>query len=176
MQEHGFNRDQFVNVLGYRNITKGRRGLDPWLDRGGGDDIILKQITAKYPEHATGLEDAVTATKEIRAAKAKAEFLEYCKTEQKSFRPYIHVEGETTVPNGITLFGVTGGRWNLIDMPQAILDLALSDQLAALPELMRTYLREYNGACPFFGKVTGFRYVRCFDYFQFDKDGTLVNM
>ena len=46
--------------------------------------------------------------------------------------------------------------------------------MAALPELMRAYLEKYNGFCPFFGKVTGFRYVRCLDYFRFDKDGQFV--
>lgn len=39
-----------------------------------------------------------------------AAFLEQCKAEEESFRPFIHVQGETTMPNGITLFGISGGH------------------------------------------------------------------
>jgi hypothetical protein len=92
----------------------------------------------------------------------------------KSFRPYIHVEGETTVPSSIGLFGVAGGQLNLIDVPQPILDLVAEEQLAALTELMRFYLDRYEGLCPFFGRVVGFRFVRPSDYCRFDKDGNFM--
>jgi len=39
----------------------------------------------------------------VKLAVAEAAFVEFCKTQQETFRPYIHVEGETTIPNGITL-------------------------------------------------------------------------
>ena len=43
-----------------------------------------------------------------------------------------------------------------------------------VPELMHVYLKEYRGACPFFGKVTGFTFVRVADYFQFDQGGNFI--
>jgi hypothetical protein len=82
------------------------------------------------------------------------------------------VEGETTIPSSICIFGVSGGRWNLIDVPQAILELPKDVLLAALPELMRGYLMDYGGSCPFFGKATGFRFARLLDYFQFERRTT----
>ena len=84
------------------------------------------------------------------------------------------MEGETTIPSSICIFGVSGGRWNLIDVPQAILELPEDVLLAALPELMRGYLMDYGGSCPFFGKATGFRFARLLDYFQFDREGLLI--
>ena len=56
---------------------------------------------------------------------------------QQSFRPFIHVEGESTMPSGITLFAATGGRWNLIELPDEVVDLQLADQMPALAALMR---------------------------------------
>ena len=94
--------------------------------------------------------------------------------QESNFRPYLHADGESTVPSSITMFGVTGGRWNLIDIPQATLDLPLEELLAKLPELMEAYRLRYNGFCPFFGKLTGFKFVRSLDYFQFDAQGRLV--
>lgn len=87
-------------------------------------------------------------------AEAKAVWIESLKAQSATFRPYIHVEGEPSVPS--------------------VLELPIDEQLAALPPLMQAYLRKYNGACPFFGKVTGFRFVRCLDFFRFDEDGQFI--
>lgn len=95
-------------------------------------------------------------------------------TNSDSFRPYIHVQGETTVPSGVCLYGVTGGKWNLIEVPPSILDLPEEEQSAALSALMRSYIERFSGTCPFFGKVAGFRLVRFRDYLQFDWNGVFV--
>ena len=92
------------------------------------------------------------------------------------FTPYIHVDGETTVPSGIVIFGITGGheRWTTIRIPDAVLKLSPEEQLKRLPELMEGYLVGNGGACPFFGKVTGFNFVRIADYFRFDQGGNFI--
>jgi hypothetical protein len=176
MQEHGFSRFEFVRALGYRNIDRGLRRLEPWLNQGEGYDRILNQIATAYPNHADGLEKAVAATRAIKTAEAEAAFLERCKTEEATFVPFVHAQGESRIPSGICIFGITGGhqRWTTIEIPKAILDLPLDDQLAAVPELMRAYERRYNGAVPFFGKLTGFKFVRLLDHFQSDKHGQFI--
>jgi hypothetical protein len=112
----------------------------------------------------------------MKSAEAQAAFLERCKAEADTFRPYIHADGEKTVPSGITIFGISGGhsRWTTIEIPENISKLSIEDELAAMPELMVAYKHLYNGACPFFGKLTGFKLVRLVDYFQFDQDGTFI--
>jgi hypothetical protein len=174
MQEYGFSGVEFVQALGYRNLERGLRRLEPWLDSGDGFHLILKQIATTYPGSAEELEKAVSDTAAIKTTEAEAAWFERCKAEQDTFIPYVHAEGESTVPDGITMFGVTGGKWNLIELPRTILDLPLDDQLAALPELMLAYRRRYDGQAPFFGRLTGFKFVRCLDYFQFDEQGRLV--
>jgi hypothetical protein len=173
MQESGLSPTEFVHALGYKKIERGLLRLNRWLDNCDGHDFILKQIAA-WSGQAEELQRAVEATELMKTSESKAAFLKYCKSQQESFRPYIHVEGETTRPTSITMFGMSGGRWNLIDIDQALEDMPLAERLSALPQLMRSYLHEHDGECPFFGKVTGFRYVRCLDYYQFDKDGKLV--
>jgi hypothetical protein len=174
MTDWGFSRPQFVTSLGYRNPERGLRRLNPWIDQGEGFALILKQIAASYPLHSDEIQKAVAATAQMKAAEAEAAWIESLKAEAGTFRPYIHVEGETWRPSSICIFAMSGGRWNLIDVPRPILALVLDEQLAALTELMRGYLKEYEGSCPFFGKVTGFRFVRLLDYFQFDKEGRLI--
>lgn len=50
------------------------------------------------------------------------------------------------------------------DAPQRILDFPTEEQLARLPALMLAYRRRYNGVCPFFGKLTGVKFVRLLDF------------
>ena len=96
--------------------------------------------------------------------------------EQSQFVPFIHAEGESAIPNGISIFAVSGGhrRWTTIQIPQGILEMPLPDQLRALPKLMVAYRQEYRGQVPFFGKVTGFRFVRPVVHYLFGADGVLI--
>ena len=177
MREYGFSHVEFVQTLGYRhNAEKGVRRLNLWLETGEGHDRIIGEIAAVYPAYAEKLEKAVAETARLKAAEAEAAFLERCKAEEERFRGFIHADGEKTVPSGITIFGISGGHtvWTTIQIPKAILELPLEAQLTALPKLMVAYRRRYNGDCPFFGKLTGFKFVRLLDYFQFDVEGSLV--
>lgn len=176
MDEYGFSRVEFVQALGYRDVERGLRRLSSWMDCGEGYDRILTEIAAAYPNQADRLQTALMNTAAIKTAEADAASLEYCKAEEGKFVPFIHAEGESRVPNGITIFGISGGhrRWTTIEIPPAILELPLAEQLEALPELMTEYRRLYNGCCPFFGKLVGFKFVRLVDYFQFDAEGQFV--
>jgi len=158
-----FPASSFIHALGYHNTLRGLHRLSLWLDTGDGHGRILEQIAAVYSAHAELLKKAVAATAKAKTAEAQAAFLERCRAEQESFRPYIHVDGETTVPNGTTLFGVSGWheRWTTIKISKTILALSLDEQLVKLPELMAAYPQRYNGACPIFGKPTGFKFVSC---------------
>jgi hypothetical protein len=117
---------------------------------------------------------AVAATREIKIAEARSDFSRQCQPEESTFIPYIVAEGEHRVPASICLYGVTGGKWNVIELPESILALSLEDQLLALPDLMRTYRIQHDGHVPFFGELTGFKFVRVLDHFQFDKSGVFM--
>jgi hypothetical protein len=40
--------------------------------------------------------------------------------------------GASSIPSGITLFAATGGRWNVIELPEGLVGLPLADQMAAV--------------------------------------------
>jgi hypothetical protein len=179
MNDHCFTPATLVNTLGYRRgqyAEKGLRRLNLWLETGEGHDRILEEIATIFPAYADGLEKAVAATKAIRNAKFEAAWLEQCKAEAGTFVPFLNAEGQDRIPNGICIFGMTGGhrRWTMTAIPRSILDLPLDNQLVALPGLMEAYRRQHNGAVPFFGKLTGFKFVRLLDYFRFDAEGNFV--
>jgi hypothetical protein len=176
LEETGFTRTEFVSSLGYRVVERSRRRLDAWIDEGNGFDKIIGQIAKSYPNHADRLQTAITNTKAVKAAERYAEFFDCCKAQESTFVPYVHADGETRIPNGITLFGLCGGHsaFTTVKIPQRILDLPLDEQLKRLPELMEAYRARFKVLVPFFGKLTGFKFVRLLDYYQFDADGKLI--
>ena len=92
----------------------------------------------------------------------------------QTFKPYIYVEGESSIPASITLFAATGARWNVIELPEEIVNLPLAEQMPVLAALMRAYLDKYRGECPFFGRVRAFRLVRGNDSVRFSADGDFI--
>lgn len=175
IRNSGYSSAGFIQPLGHPVAETGLADLESWLKTGEGDEEIIAQIAAAFSDEAVGLRRAVAETQAMIAAGVDPLTLER-KKEKERFRPFIHADGERTVPNGVTLFGISGGheRWTTIEIPKAILKLPIDEQLAAVPELMRAYQRLYNGAVPFFDKLTGFKLVRLLDYFQFDKEGTFI--
>jgi hypothetical protein len=175
MQERGYTTIDLVRSLGYRNTERGLRRLEPWLEQGDGFQKLLKQIGTAYGQ-IDQIAKTLAETKALKAKDLEARRIESCKAVADSFHPYLHVDGENTVPSGICIFGMTGGhrQWTTIPISQNVLDLSGEQQLAALRELMKGYRKTYNGAVPFFGKLTGFKFVRLLDYLLFDIDGQFI--
>lgn len=176
LEELGLDRDGFLVALGYRNLERGRRRLDAWIDEGTGFERILKQISAAYPTSDDRLQTAIMNTAALKKAESEAAFLERCKAEEASFVPFVYAQGEKSVPSQITFFGMTGShlRWTDIQIAKTILSLPIEEQLAKLPHLMLAYGRQYEAQVPFFGRLTGFLYVRCLDHFRFNKEGEFI--
>lgn len=149
--------------------------LNSWLDKGEGDEATIWQIAVAHHDDAAQLWNALAETKAMRAANVDPVALEQARI-KASFKPYIHAEGERRVPNGITIFAVSGGhdRWTTINVPQWILDLEIEKQLVALRELMLGFKRRNQGVVPFFGRLAGFKFIRFDDYYEFDADGRLI--
>jgi hypothetical protein len=169
-------RTDFVEKLGYENLGVGRIHLDSGLDRAEVWNGFLQQVAAAYPDLAEELEKAIAETEAMRAAESDLECRERCKSEEASWVPFLQAVVETTVPNGITIFAVSGGfkKWTVIQIPEALRRLAVEAQLTHLPELMAAYRHKHRGLVPFFGRLTGFKFVRPWDHYRFSPDGDLL--
>ncbi len=174
IDESGLRRSEFIKSLDYKSIPGGLRRLDEWLQQGEGHVLILDRIAQVYHLNRGELKQALLATSGEKAVQADAARVEATQAEHKRFRPYIHVEGEFSVPSCIVIVAVTGGRLNRIELPRELHDPFLVEKIPALAELMRPYLEEHNGACPFFGRAVAFRLVHWDESFRFSLDGRLL--
>ena len=151
MEQFGHCRSEFVRSLGYRNVDRGLKRLDAWMDEGKGYSKIIKQIEAAFPNVVEELQESLTETKKVKAAEAEVAFFARCKAEVNKFIPHIVADGERTVPSSICFYGITGAKSDLIELPDHVLVLPLEEQLSALPDLMRSYKIQHNGQvhwCP----------------------------
>ena len=57
---------------------------------------------------------------------------------------------------------------------QSVLNLSGENLFLALLPYMIQYENKYKGCVPFFGSLTGFRFVLLVDYFQFTAEGKLT--
>jgi len=55
-------------MLRYRNVERGLRRLDPWMENGDGFHLILRQIATTYPGRADELQKALADTKAVKDA------------------------------------------------------------------------------------------------------------
>src|SRR4051812_4425990 len=79
---------EFVStVLRYRDVAKGIARLRRWLDDGEGPNSIIKGL-AWFTQRGPELEAAIVATRKVRAAEYEAAWLEQCKAEAETFRPF----------------------------------------------------------------------------------------
>jgi hypothetical protein len=176
IREHASSEVAFVaQQLGYRDAEKGLRRLHLWTETGEGHQRVIRQI-ARATGRDEDLEAAIAATTEMKRNEWEAEFLEHCRGEAATFRPFLSAFGSHTVPEGICIFGMTGGfkRWTITELPDSLLDLALEEQIPALQPFMVRYKEQHSGQVPFFGVLSGFKLVRLLDYIQFDTDGRFV--
>jgi hypothetical protein len=178
ISEHASCDADFVtDVLGYRDVAKGLRRIYLWYGSNGGHQRIINHI-ARVTGRGEELERAIAATREMTTREWEESWLERCKAEAATFRPFLCATGAHSVPTQICIFGMTGGhrRWTMIETPQSVLDLSVEDLVPALLPYMHLYKQQNRGNVPFFGTMTGFRFVRLVDYFQFDADGNLVEL
>ena len=174
--EHSSSEDELVSrILGYHDLAKGGVKLRRWLYDGEGSNSVIKAIawaTQRGPE----LQEAIAVTRQIKAAEYEAAWVEDCRAEAATFRPFLCAVGKQSVPNGICIFGMTGGhrRWTIVQVPGTVLDLPLEKQITTLPQYMQKYKTKFGGQVPFFGQLTGFKFVRLLDHLRFDAEGVFV--
>ena len=119
--QHASSEMTFVaEHLGYRDGERGLRRLRLWMETGEGHQRIINQI-AQVTGRGEDLQKAIAATREMKREELEANFLEQCREEAATFRPFLCAIGSQSVPEGICNFGIMGGhgRWTIIELPRA---------------------------------------------------------
>ena len=164
-------KQEVVEKLGYKNISKGLRRLDDLIKSGSCHKEIHDRLPFALGVDAVLVKDAFEETKKQLQAER-----EEC--ERKHFYPHIWIVHEQTRPNSITIVGLTGiHNWKEIKLPKNINQKEWSVQ----EEIVRKNIKEskpkliYHGSM--FGKVTEYIYRQTYeDSILFSAEGEVINM
>lgn len=94
-------------------------------------------------------------------------------SKQKTY-PILTALTKETRPSGITMYGLTEGRFNNVKLPKRLVLLEDGRKQAVIGWYVKTYLKRFKGSCPFWGKVIGFQYQDCNCCYQINSNGTSI--
>ncbi len=92
-------------------------------------------------------------------------------SKQKTYPILIALTKETR-PGSITMYGLTGGRFQNVRLPKRLTSLNEDTKQAAIRWCIKKYLKRFNGYCMFWGKVIGFQYFDSSICYNINVDAT----
>ena len=146
----------FIKKLGYKNTNKGLRHLSAWLNNAAGSKSFLKAFANKFNIPDTELQKALSATRDTL-------FKEQIEQSRINFAPYIYAETELKVPSQITISILAGYPEKTIPFPAEAQKEDLKEQIVTAVIMIDEHYQRNKGNCPFFGKITGYRFVYAFE-------------
>ena len=172
----GLRRVEFVKQCGYKNLSKGLRKLEEWLEAGKIDPEIYARFSKELDINEKILKDAIEKTQEIGKTELEIERLSGKITRIKNFRHYIYINSESSRPSPIFIAAICGvGSFKHLYLAEDFIFNKLEDQLIEVKKVILQYTAEDKDCGPF-GKATGFKYYYTSeDYFEFSLEGELIN-
>ncbi len=161
IRNSGLSRSQFIQSLGYRNVEKGLRRLDAWLDNADGHRRILNQIATTYPGHSNELETALTETAEVHGGEHVEAVKHIEERERRRFKPFIWVH--TADGAHSVLSALAERQVKTLWLADGFQDLSWSDKMAIVQRRVRDHHREMGGECRGFGQILQYRFADTFD-------------
>ncbi len=168
LAELGVDRQSLGFRLGYTNPAKAAGSVQALCD-GHIHSAKRKAVLRRLPDAIEVSPDTVDAAAqataelqaelkreagEVRKRACEGDWADWC----ARFTPHAVLEGERTVPNGITFFGISGGsrRWLIISLDVSKPEQSFVEQVhQALPERLH-WPSASPPQVPFFGKATGY--------------------
>jgi hypothetical protein len=175
-QASGLKRSQFIQGLGYRNITGGLRSLDRWLDSGAGDPVLLDRLVRTHNLDPLAVRAALLETEAQHAAEYEEARRLREQWERQTFRQSVLVETPAGfVQSSFTVAAIVAPALKTIRLPADLTTKPESDQVRYVSEVIRQHFADRGGKLPLFGDIIGYRFINSYDEsFRFDTRGNIV--
>ena len=170
VEQSGLSRSAFVQSLGYKNVAKGLRALDAWLETAHGSGFVLENLVKVHHLDPVVLRNALEETGRRRRRQEEQASIAQEKHDREHFRPYVFVETNPSRPVSIAIAAFIGMAMKFVRLTgrpvgagKVFEDLPEPEQLAFVQSIVREHYVVEGGKCPLFGDITGYRYVRTYD-------------
>lgn len=168
MKARGLKKSDLVKRMGYKNVAKGIRHLDAFMECKNFNRFIRENLAG-----ALGVpEGEVREVMERTRRELKLEREKQRDIERQNFTPFLFCHTEKRIPSPIFVAALAGSnRMKIIQLPENYNDLPEGEQENIRKTLIIDRMQHYKGTIPAFGAITGFTLKRFFDD---DEDGREV--
>ncbi|HMO19194.1 MAG TPA: hypothetical protein PKA63_13885 [Oligoflexia bacterium] len=176
-ENSGQSVSEFAIGLGYKNIAKGIRNLDRWLQYGEGSIFFLKSLGLKFNVSEEQIENLIRETELLKNEEHKQLREKSREERRRSFTPYIFIESSQSRPSSITIAGMMGVRMKFIKLDENNFseNCSTDEMFQKVKIIIREHMKKTKGKCLLFGEITGFLFVEKWDrYHSFDLEGELL--
>lgn len=157
MKKKGLSREELASRMGYQNITKGVEKIDLLIEEGSYNRFI-------YLNLATALDVNPLVARKLFKLTDKLKRNSERERLRAGFTPHLLVLNENESPAKSSLVEIFGyERLKKIKLPPNIVTLSTEEQLKLIRETIRKHFKELAGKTAFFGKITGYKYMKDFE-------------
>jgi len=169
-----------VKKLGYKNLNKGLRRLDNFIQAGQCPESLREKLPTVLGLEPSAIQQAYELTLTQQGEEKENARRNREEHERKTFRPHIWVKHELKNPplGSICIVAFIGiEHWKVITLPDDIAGLEWSEQFNTVREEIREHQSQEDVDRSMFGKVTGYLYRKTYDdSFLLSSDGTLLEI
>ena len=153
--DSGLRRSEFVQAIGYKNVAKGLRRLDEWLQNGSGDEGCLQKIIDAFHPGPAELENALVETESIHQREHDEAVREIEERERRRFKPFVWVHTVDGAHSFLT--AVAERQVKVLRLPEAFKDLSEPARLEAVQHRVREHYQKTGGKYIGFGDTLRYR-------------------
>ena len=160
MATKGLRKAQIVSLLGFKNIAKGIRRFDAFVEDGIDFPGMLDRLPSALGLPAETVHAAYEQMLDQMRTEAETQRTANLERLRAEFRPHVRVRTERTCPSPIFVVAMTGGpdRWLRISLPEEITALPEHSQIEQVAEIIRQHHAERKGWAGPFGSIIGYYY------------------
>ena len=175
MKEKGIRRSEFVQRIGYSNVSKGCRRFDEFINGKDYNRKIVENIYMALAVAKEEVDDKLRETKLEIQREIEEENVRQADFERKSFVPYLYCHTEYKRPSSIlTCALIQADRFRTRNLPLYFNSLSRKDQNSAVKKLIEEILKRHNGQIPTFGKIICFTVRK--DYDDIESERKVYNL
>lgn len=176
MKQKNLSKKEIAQRLGYKNISKGIRRIDEFLQEATFNDHIIKNLHIALDEPLSKVTEKLEETKREIAEELKKQEEEKQRVKEekrKNFKPFLYCVTERKKPWPIFMAAISESYLlKKVSLPDNFNELSPKQKLDAMRNAMRQHYEyihnRWSGIVPAYGKILAYTLVPTFEYNEED--------
>ncbi|MEJ5362965.1 MAG: hypothetical protein WHV26_12970 [Spirochaetota bacterium] len=176
MKQKNLSKKDVALRLGYKNISKGIRRIDEFIQEGTLNENIIKNLHIALDESVSKVLEKLEETKQQIAEEIKKQEEEKIRVKEekrKNFKPFLYCVTEQKIPQPIFVAAISESYLlKKVSLPDNFNELSPKQKLDAMRNAISQHYEyihnRWGGIVPAYGKILAYTLVPTFEYNEED--------